>query len=123
MAKARKAAELSGVSVRETSYRRHALDGALVLYQKYWGSPQHHADTAAESQLRAGLTDWCVRESWFAPARTDCRFMHCLPVRRNSAVADEVLDGSRSVVLREAHNRMSVQMAVLHELLEGSTKR
>ena len=43
--------------------------------------------------------------------------MHCLPVRRNVAVADALLDGPRSVVLREAYNRMPAQMAVLHRLL------
>jgi ornithine carbamoyltransferase len=43
--------------------------------------------------------------------------MHCLPVRRNVAVADAVLDGPRSVVVREAYNRMPAQMAVLHRLL------
>jgi ornithine carbamoyltransferase len=45
--------------------------------------------------------------------------MHCLPVRRNVAVADEVLDGPRSVVVQEAFNRMVVQMAVLYRLLRG----
>ncbi len=45
--------------------------------------------------------------------------MHCLPVRRNTAVADEVLDGPRSVVLREAENRLHVQMAVLYQMLKG----
>jgi ornithine carbamoyltransferase len=45
--------------------------------------------------------------------------MHCLPVRRNVAVADEVLDGQRSVVVQEAFNRMVVQMAVLYRLLKG----
>ena len=44
--------------------------------------------------------------------------MHCLPVRRNVAVADEVLDGPRSVVIREAANRMVAQMAVLYRLLQ-----
>jgi ornithine carbamoyltransferase len=43
--------------------------------------------------------------------------MHCLPVRRNVAVADEVLDGPRSIVLREAYNRLVVQMGVLHRML------
>jgi ornithine carbamoyltransferase len=43
--------------------------------------------------------------------------MHCLPVRRNVAVTDALLDSSRSVVLREAYNRMPAQMAVLHRLL------
>jgi ornithine carbamoyltransferase len=43
--------------------------------------------------------------------------MHCLPVRRNVAVVDAVLDSPRSVVVREAYNRMPAQMAVLHRLL------
>jgi ornithine carbamoyltransferase len=43
--------------------------------------------------------------------------MHCLPVRRNVAVADELLDGPRSAVLPQAHNRLVVQRAVLHRLL------
>jgi len=65
------------------------------------------------------LRDWRVREAWFVGARVDCHFMHCLPVRRNVAVADEVLDGPRSQVIREAANRMVVQMAVLYRLLKG----
>ncbi len=72
---------------------------------------------AADQQLRGQLGDWMVRESWFAGSAPDCHFMHCLPVRRNVAVADEVLDGPRSRVLAEAHNRLVVQMAVLHRLL------
>jgi ornithine carbamoyltransferase len=44
--------------------------------------------------------------------------MHCLPVRRNVAVADEVLDGPRSIVLRQAYNRLTAQMAILHRLLK-----
>jgi len=71
-----------------------------------------------DAQLRGALRGWCVREDWFAAA-PDCRVMHCLPVRRNSAIADEVLDGTRSVVQREAYNRLPVQMAVLHQLLRS----
>jgi len=117
MDKARRAAAASGGSVTETEDRAAALAGAQVLYAKEWGSPRHYGDAAADAALRRELQDWTVRESWFGPAGADCRFMHCLPVRRNVAVADEVLDGPRSVVLREAHNRMVVQMAVLHRLL------
>ena len=97
--------------------RAAALAGAQVVYAKEWGSPQHYGDREADAALRRELGDWMVRERWFAGAAPDCRFMHCLPVRRNVAVADEVLDGPRSVVLQEAHNRMVVQMAVLHRLL------
>ena len=59
-----------------------------------------------------------MRGDWFAAA-ADCRVMHCLPVRRNTAIADEVLDSARSVVQREAYNRLPVQMAVLHQLLRS----
>jgi N-acetylornithine carbamoyltransferase len=117
--KARKAAALSGGSVRETSDRREAMEGAHVIYAKSWTSPLHYGNPEAEAAFRAGLRDWCVGEDWFAPAAPDCRFMHCLPVRRNVVVKDEVLDGPRSVVVHEAKNRMWAQMAVLHRLLRG----
>ena len=117
MDKARAAAAASGGSVRETQDRSEALAGAHVLYAKEWGSTTHYGDSAGDAALRANLADWCVREDWFTGAAADCKFMHCLPVRRNVAVADEVLDGPRSIVLHEAHNRLTAQMAVLHRLL------
>ncbi len=119
MAKARAAAAGSGGTVTETSDRAAALAGAHVLYAKEWGSPLAYGDAEAETKLRDPLKDWCVRDDWFARARNDCHFMHCLPVRRNVAVADEVLDGPRSRVIQEAANRMVVQMAVLYRLLKG----
>jgi N-acetylornithine carbamoyltransferase len=119
MEKARQAARLSGGSVHETTNRTEALTGAHVIYAKEWGSPAHYGDTEAENRLREYLGDWCVKDSWFKNAAANCHFMHCLPVRRNVAVADEVLDGARSIVVREAFNRMVVQMAVLYRLLKG----
>jgi ornithine carbamoyltransferase len=94
-----------------------------VVYAKSWTSPLHYGNNEAEADFRSGLRDWCVRENWFAPAAADCRFMHCLPVRRNVVVADEVLDGPRSVVVAEARNRMWAQMAVLYRLLQGKKER
>jgi len=117
MDKARSAAADSGGSVTETCDRAAAMAGASVLYAKEWGTTAYYGDTEADSRLRADLSEWCVREHWFAGARPDAKLMHCLPVRRNVAVADEVLDGPRAVVKREAFNRMVVQMAVLHRML------
>jgi N-acetylornithine carbamoyltransferase len=119
MEKARQAALASGGSVRETEDRNEALQGAHVVYAKEWGSTQYYGDAEADARLREYLSDWCVKDSWFKNADPSCYFMHCLPVRRNVAVADEVLDGPRSVVIREAFNRMVVQMAVLYRLLRG----
>ena len=119
MDKARHAAELSGGSVRETDERDEALSGAHIIYAKEWGATSCYGDAQADAALRARLTGWCVRNDWFDRADSGCRLMHCLPVRRNVAVADEVLDSARSLVQREAYNRLTVQMAVLYRLLKG----
>jgi N-acetylornithine carbamoyltransferase len=119
MDKARSAAAASGGTVSETADRAAALAGAHVVYAKEWGCTSHYGDEDADKEMRRPLKDWCVRNDWFAPAAADCRLMHCLPVRRNSAVADEVLDGPRSLVLRQAYNRLPAQMAVLHRLLRA----
>jgi N-acetylornithine carbamoyltransferase len=117
MAKARTAAIAAGGSVTETADRESALDGAAVLYAKEWGNTRYYGDLDADARLRAELSEWCVRERWFSRALPQAKLMHCLPVRRNVAVADEVLDGPRAAVRREAFNRLAVQMAVLHRML------
>lgn len=119
MDKARSAAELSGGSVSETDDRREAMQGAHVIYAKSWSSTRHYGDPLGDQNLRQELVDWCVDEPWFENAEPDCRFMHCLPVRRGVVVADRILDGPRSVVIEEARNRMVAQMAVLYRMLRG----
>jgi len=121
MARARAAAEASGGSVRETDRREEAMEGAHVIYAKSWSSTEHYGDRIADQQARRGLESWCVDEPWFGNALPDCRFMHCLPVRRGVVVADAILDGPRSVVIQEARNRMLAQMAVLHTMLGGGS--
>ena len=120
MDKVRRAAAAGGGSVSETDDRDAAVAGAHVVYAKEWGSTEHYGDAEADARARAVLGDWMLRESWFARARPDCHLMHCLPVRRNVAVADELLDGPRSRVLQQAHNRLTVQMALLYRLLGGA---
>jgi len=120
MQKASAAAEQSGGSVVETDNRAEAMEGAHVIYAKSWSSTQCYGDKLGDQKLREELIDWCVDEPWFDNAKDDCRFMHCLPVRRGVVVADNILDGPRSVVIAEARNRMLAQMAVLHQMLGGS---
>lgn len=117
MEKARRAAALSGGSLCESDDRNDALEGAHVIYAKSWSSTHHYGDQVRDQELRTELDDWCVDNSWFESTTDECRFMHCLPVRRGVVAADEVLDGPRSVVIQEAQNRLFAQMAVLHRLL------
>lgn len=120
MEKARRAAELSGGTVTETSDRIDAMQGCQILYVNSWASPAHYGNRFLEDKIKLELREWCVDEPWFDNAASDCRFMHCLPVRRGVTVTDQILDGHRSVVIAEAHNRMLVQMAVLHQMLSNT---
>jgi N-acetylornithine carbamoyltransferase len=120
MEKARQAAAASGGSLTETDDRAAAMQDSKVIYVNSWSSVQHYGNKCAEDERKLELRDWCVDEPWFDQAAGDCRFMHCLPVRRGVTVTDRILDGPRSVVISEARNRMLVQMAVLHQLLSGA---
>ena len=120
MDKAHRAAAMSGGSVTETNDRRVAMRGAQVIYVNSWASARHYGNKRDEDEFKRELRHWCVDEPWFEGAASDCRFMHCLPVRRGVTVTDQILDGSRSVVIAEARNRMLVQMAVLHQMLSAS---
>jgi N-acetylornithine carbamoyltransferase len=119
MRKAREAAQRAGGSISETPDRREAMQGAHVIYAKSWSSTRQYENRRADEALRREHMTWCIAENWFENARPDCRFMHCLPVRRGVEVDDSILDGSRSVVIKEAKNRMVAQMAVLHQMLGG----
>ena len=121
MQRAREAAEASGGSVSESDDRQEAMQGAQIIYAKSWSSTTHYGNPVGDRELREDLVDWCVDESWFGNAADDCRFMHCLPVRRGVVVADEILDGPRSIVIHEARNRMLAQMAVLHRIMGASS--
>lgn len=119
MNKAREAAQRTGGSVTQTPDRSEAMQGAHVLYAKSWSSVSQYESRPGDQSLREGLTGWCIDETWFQNAQADCKFMHCLPVRRGVEVDDGILDGPRSVVIKEARNRMVTQMAVLHQMLRG----
>ncbi len=112
MDKARQAAAISGGSVTESDDRSSAMQGSQVIYANSWASARHYGNKRAEDQIKPKLGEWCVDEPWFENAASDCRFMHCMPVRRGVSVTDRILDGPRSVIIAEARNRMLVQMEI-----------
>jgi N-acetylornithine carbamoyltransferase len=119
MARCRENARRAGSRLEVTEDRRAAFEGAEVVYAKSWGRLDRigaEAQEIAERRER-GLARWIVdRESmgWTAGAR----FMHCLPVRRNVVVTDEVLDSAASIVFDQAENRLHAQKALLAWLLK-----
>lgn len=107
-----------GGSLRVFDEQAPAIRGARAVYAKAWASPLHYADPAAGLAARKRHWNWTVRESTMAHGDRAV-FLHCLPVRRNVVVADEVLDGPRCRVYREAGNRLVTAQAVLATLLGG----
>jgi N-acetylornithine carbamoyltransferase len=104
-------------SVEITNNIDEAFDGAEVVYAKSWGGKQFYGNTDRDLAERAQFRDkWIVNEDKMG--RTNkAIFMHCLPVRRNVIVTDEVIDSQSSVVIDEAENRLHAQKAVMAELL------
>ncbi len=105
-------ADESGGSLRIVNDRMEAAEGAEIVYAKAWGGLGRYDDAAAERALREKHVDWIV-DSDLMEATKRAYFMHCLPVRRNVVVSDDVIDSNRSVVLRQAENRLHVQKSVL----------
>ena len=94
-----------------------AFAGAQVVYAKSWGASQFYGAPEQDVALRAQFRErWIVNQKQMN-ATNNAIFMHCLPVRRNVIVTDEVIDSQASVVIDEAENRLHVQKAVLAELL------
>lgn len=87
-----------------------ALEGADYVYVKNWSS--YHDYGKITSQDRA----WMMSMQKLATTRA-AKVMHCLPVRRNLVIADDVLDSPQSIVVQEAGNRVWAAQAVLGTLL------
>lgn len=111
----------AGGAIRTFTDQGDALRGARAVYAKAWGSSLHYADPAAGLAARKAHGDWTVTEAKMALG--DCAvFLHCLPVRRNVVVADEVLDGPRCRVYQESGNRLHTARAVLIRILGGAAR-
>jgi N-acetylornithine carbamoyltransferase len=88
------------------------LKGVDVVYAKSWGARGEYGPRG-NPELRVPYRGWIVNRERLRNAA----FMHCLPVRRNVVVTDEVIDGPNSWVAEQARARVATQAAVLHELL------
>jgi ornithine carbamoyltransferase len=92
----------------------HAVEHADIIYTDVWTSMGQEAEHQRRLQAFSGYQ---VNEALLAQAPTHARFMHCLPAHRGEEVSAGVMDGKRSLVFRQAGNRMHAQKALLLWLL------
>ena len=94
--------------------QRKAFEGADFIYAKNWSA---YADPNYGKVLSTDR-DWTVDTGKMA-LTNNAYFMHCLPVRRNMIVTDEVIESPQSLVIREAENREISAQVVLKRILEN----
>lgn len=88
-----------------------AFEGADFIYAKNWSSVSHYGQILSQDR------SWTVSARQMA-VTNNAYFMHCLPVRRNMIVTDEVIDSPRSIVIPEAANRVVSAQVVMKRMLE-----
>ncbi len=93
-----------------THNQEEALKDADFVYVKNWSTYTDYGKIY-ESDPKWMLTNKKLE------ATNNAKVMHCLPVRRNVELSDEILDGPNSIVTREAGNRVWAAQAVLEQLL------
>jgi N-acetylornithine carbamoyltransferase len=114
----RQHAETAGGSFETTNDVDAAFDGAEVVYAKSWGAKQFYGAPDKDVEQRKQHRERWIVDQQKMTTTNDAIFMHCLPVRRNVIVTDEVIDSAASVVIDEAENRLHVQKAVLAALVK-----
>jgi N-succinyl-L-ornithine transcarbamylase len=92
--------------------QQKAFEEADFIYAKNWSSYNQYGKILSKDMK------WTVDSAKMA-LTNKAKFMHCLPVRRNMIVTDEVIDSKASIVIDEAENRVYSAQAVLKMILEG----
>ncbi|MGZ3756130.1 MAG: acetylornithine carbamoyltransferase [Mucilaginibacter sp.] len=95
-----------------TTNQDEALADADFIYVKNWSAYEPY------SKVLPGNEDWMLTNEKLN-ATNNAKVMHCLPVRRNLELSDEILDGPNSIVVHEAGNRVWAAQAVLKQMLEA----
>ena len=97
--------------------QRKALEGADFVYAKNWSCPGVTRPADYGKVLSKDM-DWMVDSAHMA-LTNNAYFMHCLPVRRNMIVSDDVIEAPTSLVIPEAANREISATVVIKRMLES----
>lgn len=111
-----------GRSLRVSHDIEEAYQGADIVYAKSWGALPYFGRWDEERPIREASRHFMVDAEKMAIS-PGALFSHCLPVRRNVKVTDEVLDSPRAIHIDEAENRIHVQKALMDALLNGRLER
>jgi N-succinyl-L-ornithine transcarbamylase len=95
-----------------TTHQDEALEGADFVYVKNWSTYTDYG------KIYCNDPEWMLTKNKLT-ATNNAKVMHCLPVRRNVELSDDVLDSDHSLVTRQAANRVWAAQTVLSEILKN----
>ena len=99
-----------------TQNQEEALKEADFVYVKNWSSFKDYGKVVCTD------ANWMLTNQKLAHTN-NAKVMHCLPVRRNVELSDEILDGANSLVTKEASNRVWAAQAVLADILKSMNNK
>lgn len=102
--------EFTNGAIIETNQEK-ALQDADFVYVKNWSSFTEYGKVLPVEE------DWMLTNEKLQVTNS-AKIMHCLPVRRNVELSDEVLDSENSLILQQAENRLYAAQTVLKKILE-----
>lgn len=97
---------------RITHNQEEALKDADFVYVKNWSTYNDYG------KIYCNDPEWMLNNDKLA-LTNNAKVMHCLPVRRNVELSDEILDGPNSIITQQAANRVWAAQTVLSEILKG----
>ena len=109
-------AKRSGAELRWTADPREAVRGAQIVYTDVWVSMGQESERAA--RLKA-LRPYQVNGALLKLAAPGASVMHCLPAHRGEEITDELMESRRSLIFRQAENRLHAHKAILEFLFKG----
>jgi ornithine carbamoyltransferase len=114
IADAKSIARETGGKVEILHSPEEAVAGAQAVYTDVWASMGQEQEAV---EREATFAAYQVNAQLFSQAAPDAVFLHCLPAHRGLEVTAEVIDSPRSIIYDQAENRLHVQKAILHMLL------
>jgi len=107
----------SGGSIRVVSDPVKAVEGADVIYTDVWVSMGQDKEKRKKERV---FKPYQINAKLVSRAKPDVAIMHCLPAHRGLEITDEVLEGPRSIVWKQAENKLHGARAVLAAFLGSS---
>ena len=114
---AKEIAKSTGAQITISNDIESACSETMAIYTDVWVSMGDEEEKDFRTKL---LTPFQVNEKLFKLTDKNAVFMHCLPAHRGEEVTDDILDGKRSIVYKQAENRMHCQKTLLKFLLRNS---